>query len=177
MSKRTVQLLILTAFVGSLIVPAFAQQAVKIGVVNAQLVLQQSVEGKKAITQMEEKSKKVDADLTKLANDIRALETRMSTQRLTLTAEAALQINSDLEKKRTDQKRLSEDAVRESQELQARLFNKIQSELMEILQAYGKEKALDLIVDSSAGIVYFNPMADITDEIVRRYDASKSAAK
>jgi len=101
----------------------------------------------------------------------------MSTQRLTLTAEAAMQISSDLEKKRTDQKRLSEDAAREAQELQARLFTKIQNELMEILQAYGKEKALDLIVDSSAGVIYYNPMADITDEIIRRYDASKAAAK
>lgn len=177
MSKRTAQLLILTVFVGSLIVPAFAQQAIKIGVVNAQLVLQQSVEGKKALAQIEEKNKKVESDLAKLANDIRALESRMSTQRLTLTAEAAMQISSDLEKKRTDQKRLSEDALRESQELQARLFNKIQNELIEILQAYGKEKALDLIVDSTAGIVYFNPMADITDEIIRRYDASKASAK
>jgi outer membrane protein len=176
MSKRTVHLLILTVFVLSFVSAGFAQQTGKIGVINSQMVLEKSAEGKKVIAQLQDKDKKGQADLTRLDNEIKALETKLSTQRLTLTEEAALQINSDLERKKTDQKRLSEDAVREIQELQYRLFNKVQGELIPIIEALGKEKGMDVIFDlAKSGAVYVNPVIDLSDEVIRRYDASKAA--
>jgi outer membrane protein len=176
MSRRTVQVMILVIFVSSLMTVAFAQQTGKIGVLNSQGVLEKSAEGKRVIVQLQERDKKGQADLARLDNEIKQLETKLSTQRLTLTDEAAMQINSDLERKRTDQKRLSEDAVREMQELQYRLFNKVQGELIPIIEGLGKEKGMDLIFDlAKSGAVYFNPVIDITDEVIKRYDASKAA--
>jgi Skp family chaperone for outer membrane proteins len=140
------------------------------------MVLEKSVEGKRAITQLQDKDKKSQSDLAKLDSEIKQLEAKLSTQRLTLTDEAAMQINSDLEKKKTDQKRLSEDAVREIQELQYRLFNKVQAELIPIIEGLGREKGMDVIFDlAKSGAVYFNPVIDLTDEVIRRYDASKAA--
>jgi len=177
MSKRTVYFVILAAFALSLAPALFAQPTTgKIGVINSQLVLERSAEGKRVIAQLQDRSKKSDADLTKLDNEIKALENKLSTQRLTLTEEAAMQINSDLEKKRTDQKRLTEDAGREMQELQFRLFNKLQNELIPIIEGLGKEKGIDIIFDlQKSGSVYVNPVVDLTEEIIRRYDASKAA--
>jgi outer membrane protein len=176
MSRRTVHLLVLAVFALSFVSAGFAQQAGKFGVINSQVVLEKSAEGKRVITQLQDRDKKSQGDLGRLDNEIKALETKLSTQRLTLTEEAALQINSDLEKKRTDQKRLSEDAVRELQELQYRLFNKVQGELIPIIEGLGKEKGMDVIFDlAKSGAVYVNPVIDVTDEIIRRYDASKAA--
>ena len=176
MSKRMIQSLTLALFVLSFLSVGFAQQTGKIGVINSQMVLEKSVEGKRAITQLQDKDKKSQSDLAKLDNEIKQLEAKLSTQRLTLTDEAAMQINSDLEKKKTDQKRLSEDAVREIQELQYRLFNKVQGELIPIIEGLGKEKGMDVIFDlAKSGAVYFNPIIDLTDEVIRRYDASKAA--
>lgn len=176
MSRRTVHLLILAVFAASFVSAGFAQQAGKIGVINSQMVLEKSAEGKRVIAQLQDRDKKSTGDLNRLDNEIKALETKLSTQRLTLTEEAALQINSDLEKKKTDQKRLSEDAVRELQELQYRLFNKVQGELIPIIEGLGKEKGMDVIFDlAKSGAVYVNPVIDVTDEVIRRYDASKAA--
>jgi len=176
MSRRMIQSLTLALFVLSFLSVGFAQQTGKIGVINSQVVLEKSVEGKRAITQLQDKDKKSQSDLAKLDNEIKQLEAKLSTQRLTLTDEAAMQINSDLEKKKTDQKRLSEDAVREIQELQYRLFNKVQGELIPIIEGLGKEKGMDVIFDlAKSGAVYFNPIIDLTDEVIRRYDASKAA--
>jgi outer membrane protein len=165
------------ALLGAILAAAgFAQQGTKIAVVNSQEVLEKSVEGKKVIARLQDKDKQTQASLAKLDDDIRQLETRLNTQRLTLTDEAALQMNSDLDKKRTDRKRLGEDASRELQELQYRLFNKVQSELLTIIEGIGREKGYDLILDlAKSGAVYWNPAANITDEVVRRYDASKAA--
>ena len=176
MSRRMIQSLTLALFVLSFLSMGFAQQTGKIGVINSQMVLEKSVEGKRAITQLQDKDKKSQSDLAKLDNEIKQLEAKLSTQRLTLTDEAAMQINSDLEKKKTDQKRLSEDAVREIQELQYRLFNKVQGELIPIIEGLGKEKGMDVIFDlAKSGAVYFNPIIDLTDDVIRRYDASKAA--
>jgi Skp family chaperone for outer membrane proteins len=176
MSRRTVHLLILAVFALSFVSAGFAQQTGKIGVINSQMVLEKSAEGKRVIAQLQDRDKKSQGDLGRLDNEIKALETKLSTQRLTLTEEAGLQINSDLEKKRTDQKRLSEDAVRELQELQYRLFNKVQGELIPIIEGLGKEKGMDVILDlAKSGAVYVNPVIDMTDEVIRRYDASKAA--
>jgi Skp family chaperone for outer membrane proteins len=166
----------LTLFVFSFLSVGFAQQTGKIGVINSQVVLEKSAEGKRVITQLQEKDKKSQSDLARLDNEIKQLETKLNTQRMTLTDEAAMQINSDVEKKKTDQKRFSEDAVREIQELQYRLFNKVQGELIPIIEGLGKEKGMDVIFDlAKSGAVYFNPIIDLTDDVIRRYDASKAA--
>jgi len=97
---------------------------------------------------------------------------------LTLTNEALLQISSDLDKKQTERKRFAEDSVKELQDLQMRLFNKVQSELLPIIEQIGKEKKLDIIFDlANSGAIYFNPAVDLTQEVIKRYDASKSKTK
>lgn len=176
MARRMTQSMTLALFVFSFLSLGFAQQTGKIGVINSQMVLEKSAEGKRVIAQLQDKDKKSQSDLARLDNEIKQLETKLNTQRLTLTDEAAMQINSDVEKKKTDQKRLSEDAVREIQELQYRLFNKVQGELIPIIEGLGKEKGMDVIFDlAKSGAVYFNPVIDLTDEVIRRYDASKAA--
>lgn len=172
-SPRSIFLLLvlLAASVGL----SMAQQASKIGVINSQEVLERSSEGKKVIARLTEKDKQNQATLTKLDDEIRQLETKLNTQRLTLSEEALYNMNADLQKKQTDRKRVAEDAVRDFQDLQVKLFNKIQSELIPIIEALGKEKGIDLIFDlAKSGAVYVNPAIDLTEEVIKRYDASKA---
>ena len=146
----------------------------KVGVINSQEVLEKSVEGKKVISRLQERDRKNQTELAKLDEDIRGLETRLSTQRLTLSEEALIQLSSDLDKKKKDRTRYAEDAMRDIQELQVRLYTKLQNELLPIIEAVGKEKGYDMILDlGKSGAVYFNPGIDITGDVIKRYDASK----
>lgn len=173
---RTCSFLVLV--IAGLFSLALAQEQIKIGVVNSQEVLEKSSEGKKAIAQLQEKDRSQQSRLGKLDEEIRQLETKLNTQRLTLTNEAMLQMSSDLEKKRTDRKRLAEDAVREIQDMRLRLFNKVQSELLPIIEQLGKERNIEIILDlAGSGAIYFNPAIDLTEEVIKRYDASKSQQK
>ena len=153
-----------------------SQQTYKVGIVNSQGVLEQSTEGKRIMAQLQEKDKNNQGQLTKLDDNIRNLETKLNTQRLTLTQEALINLNSDLEKKRTDRKRFAEDSLREMNDLTGRLFQRIQGELLPIIEQVGKERNLDIIFDlARSGAIYFNPTIDITKEVITRYDASKSS--
>jgi len=154
----------------------YAQQTTKIGVVNAQEVLEKSTEGKRVIAQLEDKNMKNQNDIAKLDDEIRNLQTKLNTQRLTLTQEAMMNLNSDIERKQTQRKRFAEDSIREMNELSARLFQKIQNELIPIIQQIGKDMNLDVIFDlSQSGTLYFNPTINLTEEVIKRYDASKAA--
>jgi Skp family chaperone for outer membrane proteins len=156
---------------------ARAQEGTKLGMVNTQAVLDKSVEGKKAIAQLQAADKKYSDQVTQLDDQIKQLQNRLSTQRLTLTPDAAAGIQADIQKKQTDRQRTAEDASRSMQELQATLLSRIQSELMPIIEQLRKDKGLDLIFDlTRSGTVYYSPALDLTDEVVRRYDAAKGAA-
>lgn len=176
MTKSKAVYTILPLFLTVLFVSAgLAQQGAKIGVINSQDVLEKSGEGKKVIARLQEADKKNQTLMAKTDDEIRALETKLSTQRLTLSEEALVQLSSDLDKKKKDRTRFAEDATRDIQELQQRLYLKLQSELLVIIGGIGKEKGYDLILDlGKSGAVFFNPAIDITTEVIKRYDASKA---
>ncbi|MGB4704729.1 MAG: OmpH family outer membrane protein [Candidatus Saccharicenans sp.] len=178
MNRRwTIVILLVTVMLGFSLV-ARAQQTIKIGVINSQEILEKSAEGKKAIAQLEEKNRKIQQDLAKLDEQIRQLESRLSTQQLTMTQEAILSLSADLDRKRTERQRMAEDAQRDMQELTQRLYMRIQSEVMPIINKLGQEKGLDLILDlREAGVLYFSSAVDLTQEVIKRYDASKAPAK
>ncbi len=168
--------IVLILFVAVLVSVGFAQQTLRIAVVNSQEVLEKSTEGKKVMAQLQSKDSKAQADIAKLDEDIRLLETRLNTQRLTLTQETMRSMQADLERKRTDRTRFAEDQVREITDMTNTLFGRIQSELLPIIEAVGKERNLDLILDlGRSGVIYFNPTTDLTAEIIQKYDASKAS--
>ncbi len=161
-----------------LVFAGFAQESGKIGIVNSNEVISKSTEGKTVMAQLQEKDKSNASRISTMDEKIRELETKLSTQRLTLTQESILQLNSELERKRTERKRFAEDSLRELQELRYRLFTKVQEEVMPIIEGLGKERNLDIIFDlANSGAVYFNPTIDLTEEVIKRYNASKAAKK
>jgi outer membrane protein len=163
-----------------LVTSSFAQQTIRVGAVNSAEVLQKSIEGKNILGRLEEKNKADQAKLANMDEDIRQMENKITTQRLTLTNEALMNMSSDLEKKRTDRKRFAEDSSREFDELRGRLFDRLQSEVMPIIEQMGKEMNLEIIFDAApgrSGIIYVSPTVDLTAEVIKRYDASKAPTK
>jgi Skp family chaperone for outer membrane proteins len=178
MHKRLKTVLLMMAVVIACSLASQAQQTIRMGIINSQEILEKSAEGKKAIAQLEEKNKKIQQDLTKLDDQIRQLETRLSTQQLTMTQDAILSLSVDLDRKRTERQRMAEDAQKDMQELTQRLYIRIQNEVMPIISKLGQEKGMDVILDlRESGVLYFSPAVDLTQEIIKRYDASKTAAK
>jgi outer membrane protein len=168
---------VLILMMGVLASLSYAQQ-LKIGVVNSQDVLERSAEGKKVIARLQDLDKQNQARIAKLDNEIQQLQTQINTQRLTLTDEALQQKAADLDRKQTQRKRDAEDAYANMKETSDRLLKRIQDELIPIVTQLGKEKALDIIFDLfKSGAVYFNPAIEITEEVIKRYDASKAAGK
>lgn len=158
----------------------YAQQATtKVAVINSQKAFQTSVEGKKAMGQLQDLDTRIKSNLQKMDDAIRLLENRMNTGRLTMTNEALLALQADIDKKTTERKRYEEDQSRDAQALSQTLLQKIQTEMIAVIEALAKERGYDLILDAGSpqsGIVTASPTIDVTDEVVKRYDATKAAA-
>lgn len=174
---RTIALVaVAAAGLAGLAGPASAQEGNKLGMINSQEILEKSVEGKRVLTQFQAADKKYADGIARIDDAIKQLQNRLSAQRLTLTVEAASGIQADIQKKQTERQRAIEDATKGMQELQATTLDMIQRELMPIIEQVRTEKGLDLLFDlAKAGTVYYVPSIDLTDEIVRRYDALKTA--
>ena len=155
---------------------ALAQEGSKLGIINSQEVLDKSSEGKKAMAQLQAADKKYTDDILRLDEQIKQLQTRLTAQRMTLTAEAAAGIQAEIQKKQTDRQRAAEDATRAMQELQVRTLSQVQADLIPLVEQLRKDKGLDVIFDlAKSGTVFFAPALDLTGELVRRYDAMKAA--
>jgi len=178
MHRSTAKLIIMALMIAALASSGLAQQIIKIGVVNSQEVLEKSAEGKRVLAQLQDKDKRNQAELSRRDQEIQELQTKLNTQRLTLTPEALRNLSSDLQRKQTERQRYFEDAGREMNELAERLFQRIQNELLPIIEQMGKENGMDVIFDlGKSGAIYFSPSIEITQEVIQRYDASKAPAK
>jgi len=154
---------------------AFAFAEFKLGIINPQSVLQSSVKGKEAIERLRalqlSKQKRYDA----LQKEIDSLE--KETLSPALNAEARDRKTQDLANKRIEIKRFAEDAQKDSVAAQQKEFEKIQSDLMPIIEKIAKENGFSLILDlNTAGVTYFDPGIDITEKVVKAYDAQSAAA-
>jgi outer membrane protein len=163
-------------FILAVAAASYAQQVSKIAIINSQRAFETSLEGKKALGQLQDREAKIKADIQKMDDAIRLLENRLNTGRLTMTNEALLALQADIEKKTTERKRYEEDQAREINQLSANLIQKIRVEMVSIIEALAKERGLELVLDTAtSGVVTASPTIDITEEIVKRYDQSKPA--
>jgi outer membrane protein len=176
--RRAINILLFISLFTVFVFQGFAQQSYKIAVINAQRTLEESAEGKRAFAQLRERNDKIRGELERIDGEIQALETRYNTQRLTMSEEARMQLTSDLERKRTERKRYEEDSAKDFQRLQYNLTEKIRNEVVPIIHQVAKERGFDVVLDAvGSGVVYWNPAIDITEEVIKRYDASKVPTK
>lgn len=154
---------------------AFAFAEFKIGIINPQVVLQNSVKGKEAIGRLQALTTAKQKKYESLQNAIEALEKEALSP--ALNAEARDRKTQDLANKRTEIKRFAEDAQKESMAAQQKEFEAIQKDLMPIIEKVAKENGFSLVLDlNTAGVTFFDPAIDLTEKVVKSYDAQSAAA-
>lgn len=176
MNKNGMRFMTIVFAFAALVSSSFAQG--KLGTVNSKDIFEKSAEGKKILARLQEVDKTNREVIVKLDAEIQTLQSRLSTQRLTLSEDAALQLSTDLDKKTTERKRKAEDGAASWNALRDRLFQTLQTELLAVIAQIGKEKGYDLIIDIGNGnAAYANPAIDLSAEVIKRYDASKAPAR
>jgi len=146
----------------------------KIGVMNVLRAIVECSEGKQANEEFQKKFEAKRDELSKKQKEVETLQQQLKSQAATLNDEARAGLTKSIEAKSTDLQRSQEDAEKEFNDLRNQIFNRIGSKLAPLVQQYAKEKNFTLVLDSSSQttqLTYVDPATDITDDVVKRYDA------
>jgi len=147
----------------------------KVAVIDLQKAITENADGKKAqekfMAEFSKKQKEFE-DKQKLLTDN---QQKLQTQDKALSDAAKAQLAKDIDRLNTDLQRMNDDAQKELGDLQQTLFRPIAEKAQEVLKSYSNENGFAAVFDVSSqanSIIYFQEVADITTEIIRRIDSA-----
>ncbi len=168
----------LTALI-TMFIPGSAIRAadeIKLGFVNAQRIIEESIAGKTAYKQLkalqDQHKKAVEAKKA----EIDKAEKELQQQYLTLSDSAKQEKDMALSRAKKDFQRMLEDADSEINSKEKAFLSKIDKEVMAIINKIGKEKGYTMIFgQAGSSVLYANPAIDLTDLVIKEYDATYQA--
>jgi outer membrane protein len=165
------------ALVAAVAAPA-AAQAVKVGVIDVQRLVTDSVAGKEALARLKKLQDDKVAEGKSKQEEIEGLRKRLNEGRLSLADDKIAELEKQLEERITAIRRFQEDAERELNKSRDTAFQEIERKVAPLIEAAGREGGYTLIFNKfQSGLVFAIESADITDQIIQRFDASAAAAK
>lgn len=167
-----------------------APKVIKVGVVDMQRVSQESLLGKSYATKMDQMESEIRSELTKRQNQvaqidaaIKTLQDDLAKQSSILSPDAIEKKQQEVVKKNRERQALAEDSQADIQRMQQAAQQKAQEYQVEfnqkiqpILQAVGKDKGLDMILDR-ATVVLINNDLDVTRDVIVKADDAEKAAR
>ena len=148
----------------------------KIGVVEFQRLLDNSDAGKEFKTQITEKGKQMEAELKSKGAEIEELKKRLEREALVMSKEMREEKEREFRIKVNDIKTLQKRYETELQGNQKKMMGQLQADTLEIIDEIGKSRGYLMIMDKR-GVLYAPSTVDITDEVIKRYNAKYSKTK
>jgi len=175
MKTRGIKFILVLVFILAVFgLNGYSEQTMAIGVIDPVKMMESSSEGQKVISELKAKEQTIINALNQIDLDVQSIENKLRTQRLTLTQESQQNMALDIERLRTKRKRVEEDSYNDYKRLEFTLNNRMRQEVLPIIETVAKEKGFKLVLDLSiSGVAYFDNTIDITEEVAKRYDASK----
>lgn len=170
---------LVTIALAALAAPMFAQNAApqRVAVIDYQKVLLTSVAGKATSEKFKKLVEDREAQGQKLQGEIKKLEDDINGKKMSLSEEKLSDMQKQLSDKRIALQRYGQDAQRELEEAEDREMAALQSKVLPVITAIGKEMGLAAVFSKfQSGLLYASDAIDITDTVIKRFDATSPAA-
>ena len=152
--------------IASLAAPGFAQGAdYKIGFVNSERLFRDATPAKRATQKLEKEFAGRDAEIQKLAKQVRDLQTLLEKDGVTMAEVERRNKERDLANMSRDLQRMQREFredlnLRKNEELTA-----VQERANKVIQQIAIDEKFDLIIQEP--VIYASPRIDITDRVVK----------
>lgn len=158
----------------SLVLGQEAVGTIRVGIVDADRVIQESIKGKRFFQEFEEFNKQKSTELQAKVEELKAKEKDFQAKVNSLSEEKRRELVVEMQNMETNLKRLQEDAKNESDRRLNDALERFRKELLPIMGQVAQEQNLDIIINHGPGsnLVYFNEKADITAVVVKKYDST-----
>jgi outer membrane protein len=173
-SSRKLPRLVIAVCVLTLLAPAaFAQDNLKIGVVNLDQVLVESNVGKALQAKLEEFTNGVQSEGETKTEAALALRQQIADGANTLSEEKLAELQQEYEAAATEIRRFRDDKQREGQKMQQEGLAGVEQQLDPIFRAIRDEGSYDLILNYAPGVVVMlSERIDITPLVIERLNAA-----
>ncbi len=152
-------------------------EGAKIAYVDVQVIASNSAEGKAATAKLDEFRKKKTAELAEKNKQAQALQTKLEQGGTVLSDQVRSQAEKELEKLQRDIQYFQQDAQNEINEMTQQLQGEFQQKLQPIIEQVATEKGLQIVFSiRDSGAIWANTGLDISEEIVKRFDAAAKTA-
>jgi len=156
--------------------PAVFPAGAKIAVVNPPRVFQESMEGKVALARVNALTQKKQNEGAEKNKQLQANQQKLQTSGTLLSDAARGALEKEIERQQVEMQRFQQDAQAEINELQNEVQQDFVRKITPILSQVASEKGLQLVFQVDAGLAFVAPGLDLTDEVIKKLDASKPAA-
>lgn len=149
--------------------PALAEE--KIAFVDFQRVFEQSEVIKRMNEKLQDGIRAEQQTIEKKRDALEKSKEELEKKIAVLNPEARAKKEEELRTELKDLKRYAGDKEEEFQRRGSTLMQEIMKDLTDIVKEMGKAKGYSAVVErSTGGVIYFDPAADMTEEVVKEYD-------
>ncbi len=169
--------MIRTALLGTILLSLFARplraEEVKLGFVDLRRALAETDEGRKARATLKRDFDKKQKELDEQQEDVKKAIEDLNKKRTLLPAETVRQKEAELQDRVG---KVQQTYMRHQQDLAAKeeqATQPIVDRLQRIIAKIAVAENFTMVLDKSAGVVYAKPHLDLTNEVIRRFNAGE----
>lgn len=147
----------------------------KVGIMNTQLAIISTAEGKKAADELQAQYAPKRTELERKQKDIQELQDQVRRQERTLSPEALADLRRQIESKTKDLNREAEDVQDEFQKKEAEIVNRIGQKMLRVVDRYAQDNGYAVILDvgsPQSPVLYASNTVDVTQDIIKLYDVT-----
>lgn len=153
-----------------------AQNTIKIGVIDPERILRESVQVQKVYKDLKALYDKKADELKKKQDEITQLEEKYKAQAPVLSPEARAELEEKIKKAYLDIDKFKEESKIELQTKENAALNEMEKKVAPIIQSIGQKENYTLILRKEM-VVYMNEVVDITDKVIKILNETETAAK
>ncbi len=156
---------------------AASAQTAKIAVIAFQVAVAQTNEGQRDFSDLEKKFDPRRQQLKQLSDQVDALTKELQSQSNTLSDDQRASKTQELNDKKRQLDRGTQDAQSDFQEAMQDLYNKLASKVYDVMESYAQKRGYTLVLDISQQqnpVLYASTATNITKDVIDAYnDVSK----
>jgi outer membrane protein len=149
--------------------------ATKIGVIDVQVAITSTAEGKQAAAELQSQFAPRQTELTNMQKQMEDIQTRLRTGQTTLSDDEKARLGREGEQLQRTYQRRSQDAQDDFNEAQREIVDRIGRRMIDVLNKYSRDNGYSIILDRSgqaSPVIFAANSIDVTQEIIRLFDQS-----
>lgn len=162
---------ILATFALGLLATGAFGQALKVGFVEPNKILSSVDEGKFEIEKVQKFMEDKQNDFNRKQETLNKLNETYAAQQAKLNPETRAEMEKQIDEQGRELKRYGEDTQVEINRKRDQLLNTLGQRIQVVIEEYAKENNFSVIFSRDDGQVFVAPALDVSDEIIKRFNA------